>query len=168
MSYSKLDNCPYQPIHTVEWLEKYLKKNYKKISYNQFRWWRSYKPRKKELHRNKPVLEKIQNGDYDMLSYKYEAELVEHKLRKTWKETYPELEKFLEKSSVDIARRKRLMEDFDKTETDIINTLLKDLSDKFGVDRETIRLDIENSKKSSLYYIYNELKRKYETVTKKN
>lgn len=161
MSYTSINNCPYQPIHTVEWLENYLKKNYRKVSYNQFRWWRSYKTKKKELHRNKPVIEKIQNGDYDMLSYKYEAELVEHKLRETWNKTYPDLEKFLEKSSVDIARRKRLLEDFNKTETDIINTLLKDLSNKLGVDTEIIRTDIENSTKSSLYNIYNELFRKY-------
>lgn len=164
MNNTIFDTCPYQPIHTKEWLERYLKRNFKKKKYNQFYWWRGFSPKKSTLHKYQPIEKKIENGDYDMLSYKYEAELVEHKLRETWNETYPDLEKFLERSTMDIARRKRLLEDFEKSENDIIHRLLKDLSDKFGKDKGVIMRDIENSKRSTLYYVYKELKRKYEKV----
>jgi len=161
MEYDKLDTCPYQPIHGKEWLEKYLKRNFNSKKYNQFYWWRGYSPKTETKPKQSSVLVKIKNGDFNILSYKYEAELVEHKLRKTWGESYPDLEKFLEKSSMDMARRKRLLEDVEKSEISIIQSLLCDLSDEFGKDKEIIMLDVQNSNRSTLYHVYKELKRKY-------
>ena len=57
---------PYNPVHSVEWLEKYLKTNYYKKKYDRFMWWRSYTLRNNPLSNRHSLRDRILNGDFEL------------------------------------------------------------------------------------------------------
>ena len=65
---------PYKPIHTQEWLEKFLSANYYKKNYDRFMWWRSYSLKKKPLDKLQPLRRKIENGDFELGPFIFEIE----------------------------------------------------------------------------------------------
>tara|TARA_E500000318_G_C3565818_1_gene215582 strand:- start:2817 stop:3338 length:522 start_codon:yes stop_codon:yes gene_type:complete len=109
-------NLPYNPVHSVEWLDKFFKKNYYKKPYDRFMWWRSYTPKFKPLGKRSTVRERILNGDFDLSPFKFEAELVEHRINERFKKIGHDPVQFNEQNSLDKARRKRLLEDYEKDE----------------------------------------------------
>ena len=137
LTYNQYDHCPFKPMHTEEWLESYFKKNYFKMPYNRFMWWKSYTPKNKPLPSNASFKQKVENGDFDLSPYKFEAELVEHRLRKKWIEC-KDTAKFLEVAAVDIARRKRLLEDHEKDETKKLETFFKAATQTFSLEKNEI------------------------------
>ena len=161
IQYSKFDTCPWKPKLEEAYLQEFLEKNFKPKNYNQFKWWRQWSPKKKPLSKYCSTERKIKNGDYDELSYKYEAQLLEHKLRRCFLRNYDDQVKYLEKSSIDIARRKKLLEDYEKSEKERLETLYTDLSIEFNISALQVQRDIISSKKKSLYKVYKELSKKY-------
>ena len=79
---------PYTPIHSVEWLEDFFAKNYYKKPYDRFKWWRKYTSKTKPLSTRVPLADRILNGDFDIGSYGFEAELVEHTINDKYVELY--------------------------------------------------------------------------------
>ena len=150
----------YNPVHSEEWLSSFLKKHYYKKPYDRFMWWRSYSPKTKPLHKRQPLVDKIKNGDYDMGPFSYELQLVEHKLNKTYQEVHPDMGLFLEKESVNLARRKRLFDDFTKDENTKLEAIFHDFKIEFGISREQIEKDFDNGSFDDLidYYYYCEKK----------
>lgn len=118
-------DVPYKPIHSVEWLEKYLSTNYYKKKYDRYMWWRSYTPRENPLSNNHPLKDRILNGDFELGPYIFEIELVEHKINQKWIECKGYEDTFREAIQVDKARRKRLKEDRDKDEVKKLQELKK-------------------------------------------
>ena len=137
LQYDKYDHCPFKPLHTEEWLEKYFKKNFYKMPYNRFMWWKSYTPKNKPLPTTASFEAKVKNGDFDLSPYKFEAELVEHRLRKKWFE-FRDTAEFLEAAAVDIARRKRLLEDHEKDEAKKLDAFFRGMCKVFKVERNVI------------------------------
>ena len=136
-------SLPYDPVHSLEWLEKYFSENYYKKPYDRFMWWRSYTPKSKPLHPRQPLIDRILNGDFDMAPFRFEAEIVEHRMNERWKELYRDTGRYNEETSVDRARRKRLLEDYDKEETKRLEELRKLFVQTFKMsyddyDREVI------------------------------
>lgn len=162
MKYDEKDICPYKPIHTEEWLEAFFKKNYFKMPYNRFMWWKSYTPKTKPLVGNVTPLQRIQNGDFDPAPYKFEAEVVEHRLRKKWFELQGDWSKFLETCAVDLARRKRLLEDQEKEENRRLEGFYKYVGRIFGMSRDEIMLHLESFDGETVLEFYEYLKGKYE------
>lgn len=155
-------NLPYDPVHSLEWLEKYFSKNYYKKPYDRFMWWRSYTPKSKPLHPRQPLIDRILNGDFDMAPFRFEAEIVEHRMNERYKELYQEPGRFNEETSVDRARRKRLLEDYDKEETKRLEELRKLFVQTFKMsyddyDREVIETTGE------LVDFYYDMEKKYGT-----
>src|SRR6056300_1117396 len=109
-------NLPYSPIHSQAWLEKYLSTNYYKKKYDRFMWWRSFTLRNNPLSNKHPLRDRIANGDFDLGSYIFEIELVEHRINEKFKQIGHDPVQYHEAISVDKARRKRLQEDRDKDE----------------------------------------------------
>ena len=109
-------NLPYSPIHSVEWLEKYLKKNYYTKKYDRFMWWRSYTLRNSPLSDRHPLRDRIINGDFDLGSFTFEIELVEHRINEKHEKLFHDPVQYNQAISLDKARRKRLQEDRDKDE----------------------------------------------------
>lgn len=116
---------PYKPTHSVEWLEKHLSENYYKKSYDRFMWWRSYTTKKTPLTNRHPLRDRILNGDFDYGSFKYEAELVEHRMNEKYKELHNDSGRYVQETSLDRARRKRLLEDYEKDEAKKLEELKK-------------------------------------------
>lgn len=153
LEYGVYDNCPYKPIHTEEWLKAYFKENFNTMSYNRFMWWRKYTSKKKPLPSTASFEEKVLNGDFDLSPFKFEAELVEHTLRKKWHE-FRDSAEFLEAARMDIARRKRLLEDHEKDEKLKLDKFFKGMAKSFQVEREVIEEYLESFEGDTVQEFY--------------
>jgi len=129
---------PYNPTHSVKWLEDYFKENYYKRPYNRFHWWRSYVDKNKPMSTRSPLRDRILNGDFGLASYKFEAEVVEHRMNERFVELYTDMGRYVEETSLDRARRKRLLEDYEADEKRKLNDLAKSFSDLIGLTKEKI------------------------------
>lgn len=152
----------YNPPLSREQVEKELSQ-YQKINYNQFRWWRMYQPKNKPLDNRQPLRDRILNGDFDFSCYRAQQYLVEYQLNDLLKECGGDYQKYLEKASVQLARRKRLIEDFEKDEKERLDSLITEFTKYFRCNKEQV---IEEMEKCSgelidLYYIIEE---KYKIV----
>lgn len=84
-------------------------------------WWRSYTPKNKPLTSRHPLRDRIANGDFEQGPYLMEVELVLHTMNDKYLDavtTNGEVDWSLYHSntSVDRARKKRLIEDHEKEE----------------------------------------------------
>ena len=145
-----------------EQVEKQLSQ-YQKINYNQFRWWRLYAPKNKPLDNRKPLRERILNGDFDYSCYKAQIYLVEYQLNDLLKECDNDYQKYLEKGAVQLARRKRLIEDFEKDESERLSSLITSFTQHFRCNKEQVEEEMLKCSGSliDLYYIIEE---KYKIV----
>jgi len=128
------------------------------VKYNQFYWWRRFKARE-TLHPYRALYDKIKNGDYEMSDYfyqaKYELELMEEKLSaaKNTDEQH-------EIRGLCMERYRRLMNDYEKDETKIMEALYKDFRVVFGVSKEQLDIYMENCD-GDLMCLYNIAKQDY-------
>ncbi|MDB4378220.1 hypothetical protein N9Z41_00470 [bacterium] len=152
----------FNPPISKEQVEKQLLQ-YQKINYNQFRWWRMYQSKNKPLDKRKPLHDRILNGDFDFSCYKAQIYLVEHQLDDLLKECSGDYQKYLENASVQLARRKRLIEDFEKDETERLSSLKTAFTQCFRCNKEQVEEEMLNCSGSliDLYYIIEE---KYKIV----
>ena len=136
---------------------------YQKINYNQFRWWRMYQPKNKLLDKRKPLRDRIFNGDFDFSCYKAQIYWCEHELDDILRECDMDYQKYLEKASVMLARRKRLIEDFEKDEKERLDSLIIEFTKYFKCNKEQVYKEMLNCSGSliDLYYIIEE---KYKIV----
>ena len=145
--------------------------NYKKLNYNRFMWWRWYDEKNKPLPNKADFRDKIFNGDFNLSSYQLQAYLCEHMLDDLQQESSDgELDHTSEKVRMLKARRKRLLEDFEKDENSKLESLYKHFEKYFNITKEKV---IEECLECSgelidLYYIIEDkyerkikLKRKY-------
>ena len=132
--------------------------SFKPVKYNQFYWWRRFKARE-TLHPYKPLYDKIKNGDYEMSDYfyqaKYELELMEEKLA-----TIKHLDAKLEATKLCMERYRRLMNDYEKDETKILQQLKKDFKTVFGVSEDELDRYMEECD-GDLMCLYNTVKQDY-------
>jgi len=145
-----------------EQVEKQLSQ-YQKINYNRFMWWRMYQPKNKPLDNRKPLRERILNGDFDFSCYKAQIYLVEYQLNELLQECNGDYQKYLEIGAVQLARRKRLVEDFEKDETERLSSLKTAFTQCFRCNKEQVEEEMLNCSGSliDLYYIIEE---KYKIV----
>jgi hypothetical protein len=97
------------------------------LNYNQFKWWRRFDTKTKPLPRGSKFIDRIKNGEYEFSHYYWQWKLSELEINELHVKYNGDIQKLLEKNGVDLARRKRLIEDFEKDE----NTRLKALQDGF-------------------------------------
>lgn len=147
-------DLPFRPIHSKEWLENYLSKNYFKKKYDKFMWWRSYTLRNNPLSDKFPLRDRIANGDFDMGSFTYEIELVEHRINEKFEEIGHDQVQYLEAISVDKARRKRLQEDRDKDEANKLEALKKAFVLEFKMTKEEYEEEVVKKHKDILSFYF--------------
>lgn len=155
-----IKNLPYSPLHEKEWLEKYLKKNYYTKKYDRFMWWRSFTPRNSPLSNRHPLRDRIINGDFDLGSFVFEIELVEHRINEKFKEIGHDYVQYQEAISLDRARIKRLKEDRDKDEARKLDELEKAFLQEFKMTKEQYYTEISKTHKDLLSF-YNKMERKF-------
>jgi hypothetical protein len=154
------DMCPFKPVHSVEWLENYFAENCFKKPYDRFMWWRGYVTKKKPLYPQAYFKDKVENGDFDFPHYRYEAELVEHKLREAYLNR-SDIVQFNESQSLNLARRKRLLEDHTKEESKRLESLYKECWKNYRLSREQVEEEIMNLDGDSVKDLYLVLEEKY-------
>ena len=98
--------------------------------YSQFVWWRRYEDRQ-TLPERSPLYDKIVNGDYEHSDYFYQAEMENYLLADKIKDI-KYFEDQLDHRSLFGARWKRLMDDYQKDEKEILRKMKKDFKATFG------------------------------------
>jgi hypothetical protein len=127
----------YSPTFPKTLIQEKLSKLHK-LNYNKFRWWRMYENVNSPLPNKSQLIDKILNGDFDYSHYKLQAELVEHELNQLAKDCGGNNEAFNEKSSLLRAKRKRLLDDFERDETEKLKNLMKEFFKNFTANEEEI------------------------------
>lgn len=150
------------PISRKE-VEKRLS-TYQKINYNQFRWWRMYQPKNKPLDSRKPLRDRILNGDFDYTCYKAQQYLVEYQLEDLLKECDNDYQMFLEKGAVQLARRKRLIEDSEKDEAERLNNLITEFTKYYRLNKKQVEEEMINFSGDSLIDFYYHIDEKYKII----
>jgi hypothetical protein len=93
------------------------------LTYNRFRWWRRFDTKTQPLPRGAKFIDRIKNGEYEFSHYYWQLKLTELELNDFYTEYEGNIQKLLENNAVDLARRKRLIEDFEKDEADRFKSL---------------------------------------------
>lgn len=135
----------------------FLKKEFaklQKLNYNQFRWWRMYDTKNKPLDNSSPLRDRILNGDFDFSHFWYQAAWVEHDLNDLEIECKDDSGLFVEKGAVLRARRKRLLEDFEKDEHDKLTTLYNEFPKYFRVSKPQVKEEMANFSGSLIDFYY--------------
>ena len=135
----------------------FLKKEFaklQKLNYNQFRWWRMYDVKKKPLDKRQPLRDRILNGDYDFSHYWYQAAWVEHDLNDLQIECKGDDGLFVEKGAVLRARRKRLLEDFERDEKDKLEELYREFPKYFKVSKDQVKKEMGEFSGSLIDFYY--------------
>jgi len=160
-----MNSVPFNPPFKKDWILRTLKKNYYKKPYDRFMWWRSFTPKNKPLSKSKPLRDRIANGDLDHAPYLFESYLAEYTMNEKYLENITrsgevDYSKWRQETSVDGARKKRLLEDYDKEESKRLDELRLGFMKEFGIDRDTYIKEAENSSKKLLDF-YDYMSRKY-------
>jgi hypothetical protein len=124
-----------------EFLEEQLVKLTLK-RYNQFVWWRRYEVRQ-TLTEKAPLHSKIVNGDYEHSDYYYQAQMENYLLEDKIKDI-KYFEDQLEHRSLFGARWKRLIDDYEKDEKEIVRKMKKDFKATFGISGDELELIMED------------------------
>ena len=111
------------------------------MAYNKFRWFT--KQRKRKLPKSAPLLQRIQNGDFEYSIYFDEVNQVRKEAQKVYDSVMENAliddENQRRNEALDSSRMKRvralkLMEEADKDENRILRDLREELTKEFGVD----------------------------------
>ena len=111
------------------------------MAYNKFRWFT--KQRKRKLPKSAPLLQRIQNGDFDYSIYFDEVKQVRKEAEKIYEDVMEnalisdEIQRrneALDSSRMKRVRANKLMEEADKDEKRILRDLQEELTKEFGVD----------------------------------
>ena len=116
-------------------------KKLKPLNYNQFKWWRRFNIKTLPLPKGATFLQRIQNGEYEFSHYFWQWKLTEIELNDLYEKYNGNVQEIIMSHSVDLARRKRLIEDFNKDEADRLEALKKGFLREFDMTSE----DYENS-----------------------
>ena len=149
-----IQSLPYSPSLTVKELNRFFKKDYYKKPYDRFMWWRSYTPIKKPLTNRHPLRDRILNGDFEIAPYQFEAQIVEHRLNKRYEEIGNDPGRYMEETSVDKARRKRLLEDYEKEETRRLTELKLSFVKEFRMTKEHYDTEVLRTKKTVIDFYF--------------
>jgi hypothetical protein len=125
------------------------------LNYNQFRWWRRFDTKTKPLPKGATFFQRIQNGEYEFSHYFWQWKLTEVELNDVYEQYNGDVQKMLEKNGVDFARRKRLMEDFNKDEADRLEALKNGFLREFEMtsdDYESSLLKFDGTTEE--FYVY--------------
>lgn len=151
--------------------EKKIKSEIKKltpISYNRFYWWKSFKQKKESLSSKYSLIEKIENGDYDFSSYFWQAQYAILKgIEKIKDITDYDLQ--IEKTSIDLERYRKLMNDFEKEEQTRLLELKLKFTKEFEISFEQIEQEMLNyngTLKDFYYFILKTYNQKSKRTTK--
>ena len=125
------------------------------LNYNQFKWWRRFDTKTKPLLRGSKFIDRIKNGEYEFSHYYWQWKLSELEINELHIKYNGDIQKLLEKNGVDLARRKRLIEDFEKDEENRLKALQDGFLREFVMTKEEYFEHITNfSGTTEEFYLY--------------
>jgi hypothetical protein len=123
--------------HSREVVMKHIKP-LQPLNYNKFMWWRTHTDKVVPLGKRAPLKERILNGDFNPSSFFWQAQLALYTAKDKINLTKDDHHSQMEKLAVDLARYKRLMEDFEKEEPARIEALYDAFTTAFKITREEL------------------------------
>ena len=114
-----------------------------RLNYNQFFWWRKFRPKQKELHKYSYTIDKIKNGDFDFSHYYWQAQYAILEMNeKTGHIDHPSSRH--EAQAIFRERYRRLMKDFEKDEPQRLDAYVKAMTGLFNIEKEDLEKKMEN------------------------
>jgi hypothetical protein len=111
-------------ISNPELVIKHIKK-LQPLNYNQFRWWRQFDSKTKLLPKGASLQNRIKNKEFEFSHYYWQAQYCEMRINEKVKSYNGDIQRLIENDGVELARRKRLWEDFEKNESENLQELQK-------------------------------------------
>ncbi len=115
---------------------------YQPLNYNRFRWWRSHTDNITPLGKRANLKKRIVNGDFNESTYFWQAQLALHNAKDKVDLNLHDHSDQLDILSVDLARYKRLMEDYEKEETARLEALYEAFTKTFNITREELENEL--------------------------
>jgi len=130
-----------------------------RLNYNQFFWWRKFRPKQKPLHKYSYTVAKIKNGDFDFSHYYWQAQYAILEMNeKTGHITHPSARH--EAQAIFRERYRRLMKDFEKDEPQRLEAYKKAITGLFEIEDEELDNKME-SFEGTLRELYDLIKATY-------
>ena len=123
--------------HSREVVEEHISK-LQPLNYNQFRWWRTHTDNVKPLGKRAPLKDRIANGDFEPSSYLWQAQLALYTAKDKVNLQTDDYQKQLENLAVDLARYKRLMEDYEKEESQRMEDLYDAFTSAYQITKDEL------------------------------
>ena len=123
--------------HSREVVMKHIKK-LQPLNYNKFMWWRTHTDKVMPLGKRAPLKERILNGDFEPSSYFWQAQFALYTALDKVNLEKDNHQNQIEMLQVDMARHKRLMEDFEKEEPSRLEALYEAFTSAFQITREEL------------------------------
>ena len=158
-------SLPFEPKWSKQWIETKLKRKFFKKPYDTFMWWRSYTPKNKPLGIKASLIDRIINGDFEAGPFLLEVELVHHTINEKFKalignDGEVDYGKYSVETSIDRARKKRLLEDHDKDEFRKLDDLRRLFKKEFKMTEEEYQNELTKGS-DTLVDFYYKLEKKY-------
>lgn len=156
---------PFRPKWSRQWIEKKLSDRYFKKPYDRFMWWRGYTPKNKPLTSRHPLRERIANGDFEQGPYLMEVQLTYHTMNDKYQESITrggevDYSLYHTNTSIDRARKKRLIEDHEKDEYKKLDDLRNEFLKEFKMTKEQYNKEVEKTSGTTLEF-YFQMEEKY-------
>lgn len=129
-------------LHDKKTVEKHLSK-LQKLNYNMFRWWRNYNV-PKPLPKNKPMYERVNNGDFETSPYFWMAQMALYEKEENDNNTKLEVYDQRKRGSMLLTKYEKLMEDFKRDDEERIETFINDSCKSMGFDKEEFTQEFES------------------------
>lgn len=161
---------PFKPKWSRQRIETMLSKDYFKKPYDRFMWWRGYTPKNKPLPKKSPLIDRLLNGDFNMGPYLMEVELVYHTMNDKYlaartSDGQVDHGKWHAETSIDRARKKRLIEDHEKEEMRKLIELKTEFLSVFKMSGDEYDIEVSRTE-GGLVDFYYEMEDKYGKIIK--
>ena len=123
--------------HSRETVMEHVKK-LQPLNYNKFMWWRTHTDKVVPLGKRALLKDRILNGDFNPSSYFWQAQLALYTAKDKLDLTRHDTRFQLEIAGVDFQRYKKLMEDFEKEETNRMLALYDAFTAEYKITKEEL------------------------------
>jgi len=123
--------------HSRETVMEHIKK-LQPLNYNRFFWWRTHTDKVVPLGKRALLKDRILNGDFNPSSYFWQAQFSLYTAKDKLDLTKHDTRFQLDIAGVDFERYKKLMNDFEREETDRMKSLYEAFTDAFQITKEDL------------------------------
>lgn len=122
------------------------------LTYNKFRWWRTHTDNVTPLGKRASLKDRILNGDFNPSSYFWQAQLALHNAKKKVDLSKDDSQSQYEKLRLDLARYRRLMDDFKKEEQERFEALFDAFTKAYKISRQQLEEDFLKCPQDLLWF----------------